>query len=113
MRWPAPPRIRPRPFLSMWISFAPALALVALRGLHPQPAEPAHPDPGQDARDCRERPIEQLGDLRRAKAQPPQRRDRLEGALVGAVGHVMRRRGTIDETELPLGPVTRDPLRAR
>jgi hypothetical protein len=47
------------------------LALVALRGLAPQPAELAHPDPGQDARHRRQRHAEQLGDLGAGEAQSP------------------------------------------
>jgi hypothetical protein len=46
-------------------------ALVALRGLAPQPAELAHPDPGQDARHRRQRHAEQLGDLGAGEAQSP------------------------------------------
>jgi hypothetical protein len=45
--------------------------LVALRGLAPQPAELAHPDPGQDARHRRQRHAEQLGDLGAGEAQSP------------------------------------------
>jgi hypothetical protein len=33
------------------------LALIALRGLHPQPAQPTHPDPGQDPRHRQDRPV--------------------------------------------------------
>jgi hypothetical protein len=47
------------------------VALVALWRLDPDPAELAHPDPGEDARDGRERHPERLCDLRAREAQPP------------------------------------------
>jgi hypothetical protein len=90
-----------------------AFALIALRRLQPEPAELAHPDPRQDARDRGQRPIEHLGNLGPGEAQPAQRRDRLDRVLVGAVGHAMWRRGAIEQPELAFGPVARDPLRAR
>src|SRR4051812_24880483 len=87
-----------------------AFALIALRWLQAEPAELAHPDPGQDARDRRERPIEDLGDLGAGEPQAPQGRDHLDRVLVGAVGHTVRRRGTIEQPELTRGAVARDPL---
>jgi hypothetical protein len=89
------------------------LALVALRGLAPQPAELAHPDPGQDARHRRQRSIEDLGDFRSGEPQPSQRRDRFDSPLVGAIGDHGRRRGTIQQTARALRPEPLDPLRAR
>jgi hypothetical protein len=38
-------------------------AFVAVGGLEPEAAELAHPDPDQDPRDRRQRPVEDLGDL--------------------------------------------------
>jgi hypothetical protein len=70
-------------------------ALVALGGLQSDPAELAHPDRREDPRDRRERHSQQLGDLGARQAQPPQRSDRLDPPLVGAVGDHVRRRGTI------------------
>jgi hypothetical protein len=60
------------------------LALVAARRLEPEPAELAHPDPGQDPRHRRERHPQQLGDLRTGEAQPAQRRDRRDALLARA-----------------------------
>jgi hypothetical protein len=67
------------------------LAFVTLRGLQTQPAEPAHPDLREDPRHRRHGPSENLGDLRPGEAQPSQRSDRLDRALVSAVGHDVRR----------------------
>jgi hypothetical protein len=75
-------------------------AFIALRGLEAEPAQLAHPGSGQDARDRRQRPVEQLGDLGAGQAQPSQRRDRLDRPLVGAVGDAMRRRAAIQQTAL-------------
>jgi hypothetical protein len=86
------------------------LALVALRGLAPQPAELAHPDPGQDARHRRERHAEQLGDLGAGEPHPPQRGDRLDAALVGAVGHHRGRRGAIQQPGRAVGARAGQPL---
>src|ERR1700740_2555498 len=87
-----------------------ALALVAPCGLEPQSSELAHPDPGKDSRDRGERHPEDLGDLRAREAQPPQRRDRLDSLLLGAVRDRIRRRGAVEQPELALGAVTPDPL---
>jgi hypothetical protein len=92
--------------------FAGALSLIAVRRLHSEPAELAHPDPREDPRDRRERPIEQLGDLRPRKPQPAQRRDHLDRLLAGAVGDHRRRRRAIQQPDRSLGPVATDPLRA-
>jgi hypothetical protein len=46
------------------------VALIALDGLQAQPAERAHPDPRQDARNRRKWPIEHLGDLGPGEPQP-------------------------------------------
>src|SRR5512133_417837 len=62
------------------------LALVAARRLEPEPAELAHPDPGQDPRDGRQRHPEQLGQLGPGEAQAPERGDRLDAVFWGAVG---------------------------
>jgi hypothetical protein len=77
-------------------------ALVAAGGLEPQPAELAEPDPGQDPRHGGERHPEQLGDLRSAKAQPAQGRDRLNAPVGGAVGHPPGRRGAVAQAGLAL-----------
>jgi hypothetical protein len=77
-----------------------ALALIALGGLEPQPAQAAHANPGQDPRDRRGCHPQQLGDLRTAKAQPSQRGDRLSAQLVGAIGEVLGRRAAIQQTAL-------------
>jgi len=53
-------------------------ALVADRLLEPEPAELAHPRPGQDPRHRRERHAERLCDLGGGEALPSQLRDRLE-----------------------------------
>src|ERR1700740_1716740 len=87
-----------------------ALALVAPGGLETQASELAHPDPGKDSRDRGERHPEDLGDLRAREAQPPQRRDRLDSLLLGAVRDRIRRRGAVEQPELALGAVTPDPL---
>ena len=76
------------------------LALVALGGLEAEPAELAHPDPRQDARDRRERHLEHLGDLRAGEPQPAQRGDRLDPPLVGAVGDRPRAPSAIQQTAL-------------
>src|SRR5437764_14184439 len=52
---------------------------VALGGLEAQASQAAHPDPGQDPRDGRQRPVQQLGDLGSSEAHPAQRGDRLDG----------------------------------
>jgi hypothetical protein len=78
---------RPRPF-------------IALRGLEPEPAEPAHPDPGQDPRHRRDRHVEQFGDLWTCEAQPAQRGDRLGPPLIGAIGDPLTRRAAIKQPGL-------------
>jgi hypothetical protein len=89
------------------------LALIALGRFQSQAPEPAHPDPGQDARDRRARSLEQLGDLGPTEPQPAQRGDRLDGVLAGAISDPLGSRGAIEQAELALGAVARDPLRAR
>jgi hypothetical protein len=62
-------------------------ALVAVRRLGwLQAAELAEADSLQDPRDRRERHPQALGDLSAGHPQPPQRRNRLDSSLVGAVG---------------------------
>src|SRR4051812_13410572 len=85
-------------------------SLVALGGLQAQPAELAHPDRGQDPRDRRERHAQRVGDLGAGQPQPAQRRDRLDTALVGAVGHDRGRRGTVGQPALALGAIAGQPL---
>src|SRR3954453_21599941 len=85
-------------------------ALVALGGLQPEASELAHPDPRQDPRHGRQRHSEQLSDLGAGEAQPPQRGDRLDAALVGAVGHDRRRRGTIQQPGRSARAVAGQPL---
>jgi hypothetical protein len=92
--------------------FARDLALIALGGLQSEPAQLAHADPREDPRGRRDRPIEDLGDLRARKAQAAQRRDRLDRPLVAAIGDHAGSRRTINQPGQPLGPVARDPLRA-
>jgi hypothetical protein len=89
------------------------LTLVAVGGLDPEPAQLAHPDPLKDARDGRQRPIKQLGDLRAAEPQPPQRGDHLHGLLLGSIGDHARRRGAIHQARRALDPVAPHPFRAR
>src|SRR5438105_3041360 len=60
--------------------------------LKPEPAEPAHPDPGQDPRDRRERHPERLGDLSCGETDPAQLRDRLDPVGRGSIGDMPRRR---------------------
>jgi hypothetical protein len=50
-------------------------AFVADGWLEPEPAEPAHPDPGQAPRHGRERHRQRLGDLGRGHPKPPQQGD--------------------------------------
>jgi hypothetical protein len=85
-------------------------ALVALRGLQAEPAELAHPDPRQDARDRRERHPEQFGDLGAGEAQPAQRGDRLDAVLAGACRDRARSRGTIQQADRAFGLVAGAPL---
>src|SRR5439155_23336489 len=60
-------------------------ALVADGLLEPEPAELAHPDPGQDPRHRRERHPERLRDLGRREAEPAELRDRLDPIRRSAV----------------------------
>jgi hypothetical protein len=85
-------------------------ALVALGRLQAKAAQATHPDSRQDPRDRRQRPLEDLGDLRAGKPQAAQRGDRLDRVLVRAVGHDHWRRGTIEQATNTLGPVTGHPL---
>ena len=85
-------------------------ALVALGGLEAETAQLAHPDPGQDPRDRRERHRERLRDLGTGEPQPPQRGDRPDPPLAGAIGDPRRRRGAIQQTELALGAEPPHPL---
>src|SRR3989442_372726 len=87
-----------------------SLALVAPGWLETQASEPAHPDPREDSRDGGERHPDRLGDLGSREAQPPERRDRLDALLLGAVRSRVRRRGAGEQPELALGAVTPDPL---
>jgi hypothetical protein len=93
--------------------FAWPLALITVGGLEPESPELAHPDPREDPRDRRQRPIEQLGDLRASEPQPAQRGDHLDGLLGGAIGDHARRRRAIHQARQPLGSVASEPLRAR
>src|SRR3954471_21777286 len=92
--------------------FAGPLALIALSGLETQASELAHPDPREDPRHRRQRHLEQLGELRPGEAQPPQRGDRLNPTLVGAIGDYSGRRRAIQQSRLALSAVTGDPLRS-
>jgi hypothetical protein len=85
-------------------------SLVAFCGLQPEPAEFAHPDPGQDPRHGRDRHPEALGDLSAAHPQPTERSDHLEAPLIGAVGHHDRSRGAIHQPSRPFQPVPGQPL---
>ena len=78
------------------------LALIAHCRLEAEPAELAHPDPGQDPRHRRERHVEGLGDLRAREAQPSQRRDRFDPLRGGAMRDPAWRRRTIKQPELAL-----------
>src|SRR5437588_6048787 len=87
-----------------------SLALVALCRLECEPAEPAQPDPGQDAGDGRERHLEEFGQVRAGEAQPPERGDRLDAVLGRAIGEVDRRRRAVEQPELAILAVAGDPL---
>ena len=86
------------------------LALVADGGLQAQrpslpiPSRVRIPDTVESGH------LEQLGDLRAGEPQPAQRGDRLDPALVGAIGDDLGRRGPIQQPGLALGPVASDPL---
>jgi hypothetical protein len=88
-------------------------ALIALNGLQAESTELAQSDPRQDPRDRGERHPEALGDLGGGHPQPPQRSDRLDPALISAVGDDHRRRRAIQQTGRPVGPVTPQPTCAR
>jgi hypothetical protein len=85
-------------------------ALIALRGLEPDPTQLAQPGPGQDQADRRKRQIEQLGNLRATEAQPPQRADRFDALATGSRRRRPRCRGTIQQPRLSLGDKPPDPL---
>ena len=79
MRMPAPPIDPPEQRAVDVIRHARSLrARRARAGSMPEQAEAAHPDPRVDARDGRERPVEQRGDRTSGEAQPAQRGDRLD-----------------------------------
>src|SRR5436190_8020692 len=63
-----------------------ALALVAVRGLEPQPAELAHPDLLQETGDGRLRHPQHLGDLRACHAQAAERSVTVELHSVSSLG---------------------------
>jgi hypothetical protein len=71
--------------------FARLLALITLGRLEAQPSELAHPDPGQDARDRRERPAKQLGDLGAREPDAAQGGDHGDRPLISAIGHRLGR----------------------
>jgi hypothetical protein len=80
---------------------SPGRAAHGARPLEVDPAELAHPDPGQDPQHRGERHAGQLGDLGAGEPQPAQRRNRLDPALIGAVGHHEGRR---EAASRPAGP---------
>jgi hypothetical protein len=86
------------------------LALIALRRLKPEAPELAHPQPLADRADRRQRNAQQLAELRRREAQPPQRRDQLLGLNTGPIGNKLGRRRAIQQSCLALGPPTGKPL---
>src|SRR3954447_19542918 len=86
------------------------LAFIALGLLEPETSELAHPDPGQDPRHRRQRHPERVGDLRASEPQPPERGDRLDPPLAGAVRDEPRRRGPIEETGIALDQEPTHPL---
>src|SRR3954453_5808108 len=96
IRLPSPPWMRPL-FDIDGDELAGVLALVALGRFPAEPSQLAHPDPRQDARDRRERHPEQLGDLATGEPEPPERRDRLDPSLLGAVGHDPGRGRAVDQ----------------
>jgi hypothetical protein len=75
-------------------------ALIALGRLEPEPVKPAHPDPGQDPRHGRQRPVEDFGNFGAGEAQPPQGGDHLDGLLIGAIGDDVTRRAAIHKPDL-------------
>src|ERR1700733_8288108 len=68
------------------------LALIAPSRFETEPAELAHPDPGQDPGHGRERHPEALGDLRAGEPQPAQGSDRLDSLFAGSMRDPMRGR---------------------
>src|SRR5947209_4029537 len=78
------------------------LTLVAPGRLHPEPAELAHPDPREDPRDGRESHPKGLRDLRAGEPQPPERSDRLNALLAGAMWNRGGTGGAVQEPELTL-----------
>jgi hypothetical protein len=78
-----------------------ASSLVVLCGLHAEPAELAHPDPGQDPGHGQERHVERLGDLRTGHPQPSERSDHLEAALIGGFAIST---GAEERSSSPCGP---------
>ena len=88
-------------------------ALVAVGRLKRlQSRELAQPDPGEHRRDGRERHAQAKRNLRPSHPQPPQCGDRLDELLRSAMRHRARRRGTIQQPALAVGPIAGDPLRA-
>src|SRR5436190_3954487 len=87
-----------------------ACALVAPRLLEAESPQPTQPRPGQDPGDRRQRHRERFRDLSGREAQLPQRDDRRDPLLGGAVGDSPWRRGTITQSSFPFEPVATDPL---
>jgi hypothetical protein len=85
-------------------------ALVTDRLLEPDPAELAHPDPGHDSRNGRQRHPERLRDLSAREPQPPQLDDHLDTIRSGPVGDTARRGSTITQPSQTLEPIATDPL---
>src|SRR4051812_13145264 len=90
-----------------------ALALVALGRHQAQAPELAHATPLEHRGDGRKRHSEQLGELGPGEPQPPKGTDRRDRVRVGAVGHRLRRRGTIAQSRRALTPKPRKPLARR
>lgn len=82
--------------------FTRSSSFVALGRFETDPSELAHPDPGQNRRDGRGGHAEHLGDLRTGEPQPPQRDNRLNAPLAGAIRDAVWRRGAIVQPELAL-----------
>ena len=87
-----------------------SLALVAAGWLETEPAELAHPDPGEDARDGRERHRQDFGDLRPREPHPAERGDRLDPLITGAMRNPMWRRGAVKQPELAIVAVATHPF---
>jgi len=96
-RLPAPRSIRPELLDVDVHELARPRALVPGWLLEPEPAEPPHPDRGQDPGNSRQWHRKRLGDLCSRHPQPAQLHDHRDPLPAGAVRHPPGRRGTIEQ----------------